>query len=148
MLIEVTEEVKDKLKLLVSVMNHPKMTEFNKSFVYGLRDKKSITPKQLLCIEKMFDEIVKGYDSRTFVEQRRGRAYILKITWGWQLYVDEMAVGGLLTEAEAQLICLWIGTNIHELEQVLKEEKPIIEENNARSDFEAGDTDSGDRPPF
>ena len=122
--ISITPEVRAKMDRLLALTASGKINEWGTKFLKDVvtPDRKFLSPAQLNTIEKMYEQVVVGKkraeDAVVILKTERLKA--CKQSCGWQIYVDQRAVGVSMTRIDAERILVWFEHSLESLEGALK----------------------------
>lgn len=125
--IPVTPEVQSKMTELRALVGSGKVDAWGEQFLTDVvvPDRKFLTPGQINTIEKMYDRVCIGKkrENSTCIPKTE-RLKACKQSSGWQIYIDQRAVGISMTKIDAEKILIWFEHSLESLEIVLnKKEK-------------------------
>lgn len=128
MAIALTPDIKSKLAMLKTKIGDPAVNPWGQAFLKSVcaDDRNAVSDGQLATIEKMFHRFCKNQATDKSKIVRSSRVSAFRTASGYQLYIDNKAVGVTMTFREAEVLTIWFAHSLESLEYVLKQEKPVI----------------------
>ena len=104
------------------------LTERERKFVSDMMVWKNVSMAQAGFVDRLYAEKVEKAEKQAKDKKLilGDRVSAFRMATGWQIYIDNKAVGVILPKSDAETIARWLSMCMDMLEYVLKQPKPNI----------------------